>query len=509
MNLMKPQTDDLIRHIHSVSGGSLDIFECHAGDLIPAPQSFRVRELSFEIEAHGAWRSLAFQVERWQGKLFDAHAAIPGGDEGLLPNDMIVMDTAGLRWHDGETKTIRIRRVSGSPVTNSTRTILFDDGCRTDSESMARHLMPDGRPLPLHPRRDIHFINDAKSNQNGKGYFGFSVNEPMMVHYPDGRAQATTGYGTVVSVVNGQKTTCATIKCVNTANMGDPLVAGSCMLVPYHVFDPHEPGYDLLCGYPSWQMFSDVGPLYATPKRIDVLLEGPVRTILRATADRYNYDANALCGRPCDNTTLCIISGGGERPLTFEYRMAIQGHGSFTLSYVNGAQLAGLQIVHSNYDRCFIPACGGMKMAALEDATADGLTYECDLALPAVAFWDSRRTSGCNLLTVELRELTIDAYRAKELNLWAHLSPDRPSPATEWKDWHPHMRVVEDRLFPSRGGFRGGLSLCDKRIFQKPFTATVYSVSRFTFDRASSEADACAAAERTPASLSIVAEDMQ
>jgi hypothetical protein len=104
---MKHDTNDIIRGIRSVTGGALDILECYAGDFVPAPQLFRMRELSFDIEQDGAWRPLPFQVERWQGKLFDARASTPGNDERLLPNDRIVMDTSTLTWQDGVSNVSR------------------------------------------------------------------------------------------------------------------------------------------------------------------------------------------------------------------------------------------------------------------------------------------------------------------------------------------------------------------------------------------------------------------
>jgi hypothetical protein len=325
----------------------------------------------------------------------------------------------------------------------------------------------------------------------GKGYAGFAVNSPMAIGMPDGSTQSSIGYFEVLGARDGKQKLLARMKSQATANMGDPLVAGGCVLVPYHVFDPAELDYDVCCGYPSFQIFSDVGPLYSYAERVDFLVDGPVRKILRSRGSRYYYDANTLCQRPCDNTTLCLISGSERHSLRFDYRTAIQGHGTFKVT-TRGMQVAGLQLLHSRYNRLVVPVGEGVEVFTTEQRRAGTMRVPEKFSKPGVAFWDASRPKGLNTLRLELGELFIDAYRGEPSQLRASLRPDADR-ATETRfDWHPFIKVVEDRHFPVGDGFAGGVTIFDPRLADKTFVNTIYSESSLSFA-------SCATAEETTA----------
>jgi len=178
------------------------------------------------------------------------------------------------------------------------------------------------------------------------------------------------------------------------------------------------------------------------------------------------------------------VSGRHDLPLRFEYRIAIQGHGAFVPSYGIGMQLPGLQLVHSNYDQAAVPWSTGTQLVVLgdqQDKTAIDFR-DRSLARKGLVLWDSRRAGGTNTLRLVLHELIVDAYRARDLSLSATLHPDGARPAAQWLPWHPHIRNVEDREFPIRGGFRGTMSISDPKLLGRPFCSTVYSRSSISFD---------------------------
>ncbi|HBJ85048.1 MAG TPA: hypothetical protein DDZ88_14490 [Verrucomicrobiales bacterium] len=484
------------RVIRSSVEGRFTCLECDAEDFGAPAEGGAVSELAFEIEEGGEWLAIPFQAERWSGGLFDRDVRLLKSDAKLQPGDMLVLGVEELTWAKGQSRRLRVRSQDGAkPRTENAAglEVRFDHGQRLDAEQMRQHRMPDGRPLPLNPRPDLHVISDPTSKMLGKGYAGFAVNTPMAIGMPDGSTLRSTGYFEVLGTSGGKQTLLARMKSQATANMGDPLVAGGCVLVPYHVFDPSDPDYDVCCGYPSFQIFSEVGPLYSFAEKVDFLVDGPVRKILRSRGSRYYYDANALCQRPCDNTTLCLISGSERHSLRFDYRMAIQGHGTLKIT-ARGMQVAGLQLLHSRYNRLVVPVGEGVEVFTTEQRRAGTMRVPEKVSLPGVALWDASRPKGLNTLRLELGELFIDAYRGEPSQLRVSVRPDADRATENRFDWHPFIKVVEDRHFPVGDGFAGGVTLFDPRLADKTFASTLYSESTLSFA-------SCATAEETTASF--------
>jgi hypothetical protein len=443
-----------------------------------------------EIKEGGEWVVIPFQVERWRGTLFEQEVRLLGSDDMPLSGDMVVIDLKQYAWVEGQQRTVRLREGKNTPAQANLIEIRFDDGKRLDTVLMSQHRMPDGQAIPVNPNPEIHTIDDTKSTRSfGKGYSGFSVNSPMIIGMPNGSEKLTTGYAEIFDLSTKPAKLLARFKSQATPNMGDPLVTGGSVLVPYHVFDPRDPTYDLCYGYPSFQIASDVGPLYAFADKVDYLVDGPVRKILRSISTHYFYDANPLCRRPCENTTLCLISGGGGEALRFEYRMAIQGHGLKILNKGMVIQLAGLQLIHSRYNNLVLPSEAGVAVGTTDQRRAGKFEVPSKPSLPGYAFWDPARTAGNNTLTVQIHELFIDAFRSKELRFFTSGRLDEKRDREKWLDWHPHIKVVPDRDFDVGDGFIGVMSLYDPRFAEAQFMSTVYCVSSYSFGSSTTAQD--------------------
>ena len=140
---------------------------------------------------------------------------------------MLVIGVEELTWTKGQSRRLRLRSQDGAKNRTDKASGLelrFDHGQRLDAELMRQHRMPDGRPLPLNPRPDLHVISDPTSKMQGKGYAGFAVNTPMAIGLPDSSTLRSTGYFEVLGTSGGRQS-CWRMKCRATANMGDPLVA--------------------------------------------------------------------------------------------------------------------------------------------------------------------------------------------------------------------------------------------------------------------------------------------
>ena len=160
------------RVIRSYSEGRFTWLECDAEDFGPAVEGGAVSDLVFEIEEREKWLAVPFQAERWSGGLFDREVRLLKSDAKLQPGDMLVLGVEEITWTNGQSRRIRVRlhdRTKARMENAAGLELRFDHGQRLDAEQMRQHRMPDGRPLPLNPRPDLHVISDPTSKMLGKG----------------------------------------------------------------------------------------------------------------------------------------------------------------------------------------------------------------------------------------------------------------------------------------------------------------------------------------------------
>ena len=174
--------------------------------------------------------------------------------------------------------------------------------------------------------------------------------------------------------------------------------------------------------------------------------------------------------------------------LRFDYRMAIQGYGTFKVT-ARACKSPGCSYC-THVTTAWSSPWGRCRGEHDGPTTAERCARR--KKAPPGAAPGTRPQKGLNTLRRE-QELFIDAYRGS-VAIAGVPAPGRRSRRGTRFDWHPFTKVVEDRHFPVGDGFAGGLSIFDQRLSDKTFVSTIYSESSLSFA-------SCATAEATTASF--------